>query len=614
MNLQRLLLTLFTTATVAVVSADNVPAFPGAEGFARYTTTGGRTTTSGRVYHVTRLADDTSKGSLRWALKQTMPGTIVFDVSGYIDLTKDLDIPSNCTIAGQTAPGDGITLRYYTVKLTGCDNVIIRFIRFRRSQVKDVNDGADATWGRQHKNIILDHCSFSWAIDELASFYDNQNFTMQWCVLGEALRNPGHSKGEHSYGGIWGGKGASFHHNMLCHMQNRVPRFNGARYNYTGNLDTEKYANCIQAERVDFRNCLMYNWGTGGCYGGPGGGQINMVNNYYEGGPATLHPTQVTNVSVGNSGNSNNYPTYWGYASRYYINGNYVEAATYESDEPENYDWKGVFTSDSGLKTVNGEMYIPDAAHNYGNDVTYYRIDGTDCVPVKMTEPIECGEVTTHTALNAYEKIMKYCGSSLARDAVDARYMEEAYTGTCKYTGTVTSYTTTDSKGNEVTYSVTPLKGIIDMIQDPAGTIDSRLVAYPELNSVSRASNWDTDQDGMPDEWEDANGLNKNSAADAVKYTLDSKGWYTNLEVYLNSIVEDIVKGGNADAETSVNEYYPVTAATAVNTVRSQTSAISKVEYFTLDGMQVTTPQPGVNIRRITYTNGTTTTDKVIKK
>jgi len=616
MNLQRLLLTLFTTATVAVVSADNVPAFPGAEGFARYTTTGGRTTTSGRVYHVTRLADDTSKGSLRWALKQTMPGTIVFDVSGYIDLEKDLDIPSNCTIAGQTAPGDGITLRYYTVKLTGCDNVIIRFIRFRRSQVKDVNDGADATWGRQHKNIILDHCSFSWAIDELASFYDNMNFTMQWCVLGEALRNPGHSKGEHSYGGIWGGKGASFHHNMLCHMQNRVPRFNGARYNYEDNLDKEKYANCIQAERVDFRNCLMYNWGTGGCYGGPGGGQINMVNNYYQGGPATLHPTQVTDVSVGNSGNSNNYPTYWGYASRYYVNGNYVEAAMFldTPDEPENYDWKGVFSSDSGLKYVNGDMFIPDAAHNYGNDVTYYSIDGTDCVPVKMTEPIECGEVTTHTALNAYEKIMKYCGSSLARDAVDARYMEEAYTGTCKYTGTVTSYTTTDSKGNEVTYSVTPLKGIIDLIQDPAGTTDSKLVAYPELNSVSRASNWDTDLDGMPDEWEDANGLNKNSAADAVKYTLDSKGWYTNLEVYLNSIVEDIVKGGNADAETSVNEYYPVTAATAVNTVRSQTSAISKVEYFTLDGMQVTTPQTGINIRRITYTNGTTTTDKVIKK
>ena len=184
---------------------------------------------------------------------------------------------------------------------------------------------------------------------------------------------------------------------------------------------------------------------------------------------------------------------------------------------------------------------------------------------------------------------------------------DRANTGTCEYKGTVT---VSPKDGS----TVTPLPGIIDMIQDPAGATDSRLVAYPELNSVSRASNWDTDQDGMPDEWEDANGLNKNSAADAVKYTLDSKGWYTNLEVYLNSIVEDIVKGGNADAETSVNEYYPVTAATAVSNVHPQTTAISKVEYFTPDGMQLTTPQTGINIRRITYTNGTTTTDKVIKK
>ena len=316
---------------------------------------------------------------------------------------------------------------------------------------------------------------------------------------------------------------------------------------------------------------------------------------------------QVTNISVGNSGNASGHEIYWGYASRYYINGNYVEAATYESDEPENYDWKGVFSSDDGLKYVNGDMFIPDVAHYYGNDVTYYRIDGTDCVPVKMTEPIDCGEVTTHTAVNAYDKIMKYCGASLARDAVDARYMEEANTGTCEYEGTVT---VSPKDGS----AVTPLPGIIDLIQDPAGATDSRLVAYPELNSESRASNWDTDQDGMPDAWEEANGLNKNSAADAVKYTLDSKGWYTNLEVYLNSIVEDIVKGGNADAEVNVDEYYPTTAATAVSKVHPQTTAISKVEYFSIDGLQLDKPQPGVNIRRITYTNGTTTTDKVIKK
>lgn len=591
---------LFSLSTAAA-SADNIPAFPGAEGFARYTTTGGRTTITGRVYHVTRLADDTSKGSLRWALKQTMPGTIVFDVSGYIDLTSQLNIPSNCTIAGQTAPGDGITIRYYTVSFNNSENVIVRFIRFRRSQIKNVDDGADAAWGRQKKNIILDHCSFSWSIDELASFYDNKDFTLQWCMLGEALRNPGHSKGEHSYGGIWGGKGASFHHNMLLHMQNRVPRFNGARYNYTGNLDKQLYENCIQAERVDFRNCVMYNWGTGGCYGGPGGGYINIVNNYYKGGPATSYPTVVTTMSVANSTSSSDNTKYWGYYSRYYINGNYVKAAS----SPENYDWKGV-KYDSGLKTKNGKYYCPDPNHYYGSEVEYTTIDGTDCVCMNLDAPIEHGDVTTHSAQQAYDKVLQYAGASLTRDAIDARYAEEAKTGTYNYTGTVT---VSPKDGS----AVTPLPGIIDLIQNPSATTDNRLVAYPELNSVSRASNWDTDQDGMPDAWEDANGLNKNSASDAVTYTLDSKRWYTNLEVYLNSIVENIVKGGNADADVSVNEYYPATA-TAIGCIQQQASAISKVEYFTLDGMQLNTPQTGVNIRRITYTNGTITTDKVIKK
>ena len=333
--------TFFALALTLPMQAQNAPAFPGAEGHGRYTT-GGR---GGKVIHVTNLNDD-GNGSLRWALSQSGAKTIVFDVSGYIDLKSQLNVSSNTTIAGQTAPGDGITLRYYTLYFGKCDNVIVRFIRSRRSQVKDVNDGADATWGRNRKNIILDHCSFSWSIDEVASFYDNKDFTMQWCNITEALANAGHDKGAHSYGGIWGGKNASFHHNFIAHVQNRAPRFNGARYNWDG-YDKTLYENSIQAERVDFRNCVMYNWGNGnGCYGGPGGGYINMVNNYYKAGPGTSNKTRVTQVSVSDASNGGDNP-FPGYASRYYINGNYVTAAS----SPKNYDWQGVIY-DSGLFTI----------------------------------------------------------------------------------------------------------------------------------------------------------------------------------------------------------------------------------------------------------------------
>ena len=563
------------------------PAFPSAEGFARYTTTGGR---GGAVYHVTNLKDDGSSGSLRWCLKQSGTKTIVFDVSGYIDLTADLAITSNTTIAGQTAPGEGITLRYRTVTLTGCDNVIIRYLRFRRSQVKDVNDGADASWGRRHKNIILDHCSYSWSIDEIASFYDNRDFTMQWCNLTEALANPGHSKGEHSYGGIWGGKGASFHHNFLAHMQNRVPRFNGARYEWDG-YDQAKYANTVQAEQVDFRNCVMYNWGTGGCYGGPGGGYINMVNNYYKAGPGTKNKTRVTQVTVGASGNSTN-ANLLGYASRYYIHGNYVEAA---GSSAAGYDWKGV-VYDSGLQEQNGVKYIPDARHLYGN-VDYVSIGGTDCVCLKLDSAVYAGEVTTHSPQQAFEKVVRYAGASLWRDACDERYAEEARTGTATYTGTVTGRA-----------------GIIDLINDPSGTQNQALASYPELKSESRPSGFDTDGDGMPDEWERLNGLNPNSAADGKTYTLDSeKKWYTNLEVYLNGLVEHICKAQNSDAESAVEEYYPACVMTALEETTVTPSAVTAIDYFDLNGRRLAEPAPGVSIRRIRFSDGTCAVEKVLK-
>ena len=218
--------------------------------------------------------------------------------------------------------------------------------------------------------------------------------------------------------------------------------------------------------------------------------------------------------------------------------------------------------------------------------------NGEMCVRIKMDEPAPVGEVTTHSSAETFEKVLAYCGASLNRDEVDARYMEEARTGTATYTG-----------------SVTKKEGQIDLVSDVNG--------YTEENfpTGQRPEGFDTDQDGMPDEWEIANGLDPNNPDDANLYTLDAeKGWYTNVEVYLNCLVEHIVKAQNADAITAVDEYFPVCdTSTGIGNVETMSSEVEKIEYYTLGGAKLSEPVKGINIRKITYANGKTATDKVIK-
>ena len=594
-------------ALVSAAALAQAPAFPGAEGHGRYVT-GGR---GGKVVHVTNL-NDSGTGSFREAVKSGKR-IIVFDVAGVIALKSDLKMADNITILGQTAPSPGITLRYYTVQ-PGSNN-IIRFLRIRRGQEKNINDGADATWQRNKTGIIFDHCSFSWSIDEVASFYDNNNFTMQWCTVAESLTNPGHSKGAHGYGGIWGGKLASFHHNFVGHLMNRGPRFNGARYGWTGYTSNKDYAtykwkNTVQAENVDFRNCVMYN-AQGTCYGGPGGGQINIVNNYYKAGPShSLSSTtqngikvdvsnskergnqeRITLVTVSTKSNSDkNHPEFYEMTSRYFINGNTTE--TTKGSVTKNKDWKGV-SYDKGTYTLNDEIYSADKKNLYGDAVEHKTINGVSCVKIKMDAPAPTGDVTTHSAAEAFSKVLAYSGASLYRDEIDARYMEEAKTGTAKYKG-----------------SITKSPGIIDKVSDVNGYTESN------FGKGSRPADFDTDNDGIPDAWETANGLNPNDATDALTYSLDSKGYYTNLEVYANSLVENIMKQGNADAENKVDEYYPAWKnPTGISQIiTSNPSELAEVKYYSLNGTLLSAPQKGINIRKMLFQNGKTVVDKVIKE
>lgn len=440
-------------------------AFPGAEGGGKYTT-GGR---GGKVLFVDNL-NDKGEGSFRKAIETDGPRTIVFRVSGNIELQKPVYIKNgDVTIAGQSAPGDGICLVNHGIK-NEADNVIIRFIRVRPGD--KVKDEMDAISGIRQKNIIVDHCSFSWATDETASFYDNENFTLQWCIISESMNKSAHSKGEHGYGGIWGGKNASFHHNLLSDHSSRNPRFCGSRY--TNNPETEV---------VDFRNNVIYNWGHNSTYGGEEG-NYNMVSNYYKAGPATSAKirNRILDLTQSFFNASFNKDTLG--AGKFYIAGNFVDG--FPDVSKNNWD-KGVQGKD-----VNAETKLKS----------------------KLTKPVQHEKIKTEKAQKAYESVLKYAGANLRRDAVDQRIVAEVSTAKEQFGETF--------GGGKL--------GIIDSQQEVGG--------WPILKQETPPA--DSDKDGMPDAWELANKLNSNDPTDAIKYDQDKN--YTNVEVYLNSLVSSIMK------------------------------------------------------------------------
>lgn len=360
------------------------PAFPGADGWGRYVT-GGR---GGAVIEVTNLYDS-GEGSLRAAINQEGPRTIVFLVSGTIHLDSDLKIQKgDVTVAGQTAPGDGICLADYPFKVEA-ENVIVRYIRSRLGDQKGQEE--DAFTARFAEKVIIDHCSFSWSVDETASAYENKDFTMQYCIISESLYHSIHSKGNHGYGGIWGGTRASFHHNLLAHHTSRLPRFNGARYET--NWD----------ELVDHRNNVIYNWGFNSAYGGEPSeidgnpARINMVGNYYKPGPATQSGEKQYRIV------EPYYDAQYGY-SEWYVDSNEVYG------HPDVFDdnWGlGV----QGLSASEKNDLRSDTAFPYMMDIR-------------------------ETASSAYETVLAQAGARLPKlDTVDRRVIWEVMNDTAIYGG-----------------------------------------------------------------------------------------------------------------------------------------------------------------------------------
>jgi hypothetical protein len=352
-------------------------AFPGAEGFGRFVT-GGR---GGAVEEVTNL-DDSGAGSLRDACSKTGARTIIFRVSGTIMLKSTLNIKNgDVTIAGQTAPGDGICVAGYQFSINA-NNVIVRHMRFRLGNLNVADCECDAFGGRKISDVMIDHCSMSWSIDETGSFYNITNLTMQWCLLSESLYNSGHKKGNHGYGGIQGGSGASFHHNLYASHTSRNPRFGGGKY----------YLTSENKELVDFRNNVIFNWGFNSAYGGEYGRQ-NMISNYYKAGPGTNANVKNRIVQI-NRGNETD-PGKW------YIHGNFVTGF------PD-------ITKDNWSGGVQGA----DAA----------------TTGVRMSEPFAVAPVMTQTPEEAYISVLKKAGAILPkRDAVDSRIIKEVKTSSCNY-------------------------------------------------------------------------------------------------------------------------------------------------------------------------------------
>lgn len=418
-------------------------AFPTAEGYGKYTK-GGR---GGAVYVVTNLQDN-GEGSLRAAVESSGPRTVVFRVSGNIELESPITIRNPfITIAGQTAPGDSICLKNHPLQIDA-DHVIIRYIRVRPGDVSGKD--YDAVSSRYRKHIILDHLSASWSIDETMSIYHCDSVTVQWCIISESLYGSNHVKGSHGFGGIWGSNYSSYHHNLLAHHSSRNPRMaSGSGY-------------------TDSRNNVIYNWGFNSCYGGEAQqvgndkfnfSQFNLVNNYYKPGPAI----QTGEISYRVANPSFRSETDFG---KWHITGNVVEGNNKVSGD----NWDG------GVQTK----------------ISFEKI--------KLDAPWPSMAIQQQTAEEAYKLVLEQAGAILPkRDPVDYRIIEETRGGFATYEGNT-------YKKEDESSVVSKATGIIDSQQDVGGWPEMKSLPAPtDSDHDGMPDKWEKENGLNPEDPSDRN-------------------------------------------------------------------------------------------------------------
>lgn len=461
----------------------DIPAFPGAEGGGKFTF-GGR---GGDVYVVTSLKDS-GPGTLREACEKGGARTIVFNVAGIIRLTSPLIIRAPyITIAGQTAPGDGVCVAGESVWINTHD-VVIRHMRFRRGET-NVGRRDDAIGGNPIGNIMIDHVSASWGLDENMSMYRHMydpqdgnkniklptvNITIQNSIFAEALDTY-----NHSFGSTLGGENATFVRNLWANNTGRNPSIGSSGI-------------------FNFVNNVVYNWRHRSVDGGDYMTQFNIINNYYKPGPVTLIDQPVgQRILNPESGRSD-----LGYKEfgRAFVTGNIMEG----NEKVTKDNW-------------NGGVQVEDE-----NDVDLWDT-GKYRENIRWNKPFPMAAVRILPAKKAFDYVLTYAGANLPkRDPVDQRIVHQVRTGEIQYNKDLDPddfYQFEHRRLPADSYKM----GIITDIKQVGG--------YPEYKGKPYD---DADNDGMPDKYETFYGLNPNDASDASE-DMNGDG-YTNIEMYINNI------------------------------------------------------------------------------